>query len=74
MLLGQLSVNGHWLISFCEVTWRVYIGRNWKARQLLGEPVFEALFEYETQSKTIEELDLIHPRLYSIDGLTSWTS
>ncbi|MDB4372802.1 DEAD/DEAH box helicase, partial [Mariniblastus sp.] len=29
----------------------------------LGQPVFEALFEYEGQGKTIEELGVLHPEL-----------
>jgi len=29
----------------------------------LGQPVFESLFEYETQNQTLEELDFLHPRL-----------
>ncbi|MCA9212843.1 MAG: DEAD/DEAH box helicase, partial [Planctomycetales bacterium] len=28
----------------------------------LGQPVFEALFEYETQEKAMSEIDLLHPR------------
>ena len=28
----------------------------------LGQPVFEALFEYETQEKAMFEIDLLHPR------------
>ena len=28
----------------------------------LGQPVFEALFEYESQAKAMSEIDLLHPR------------
>lgn len=29
----------------------------------LGQPVFESLFEYETQDRSMEQLGLLHPRL-----------
>ncbi len=51
MLLGQLSVNGHWLISLAQLLGEVYIGKGiGRPGSFLGEPVFEALFEYENQS------------------------
>lgn len=34
-----------------------------EAGSFLGEPVFEALFEYEAHEKTLESLGMLHPRL-----------
>lgn len=37
-----------------------------KEGSFLGQPVFEALFEYEKQDKSLEQIEILHPRLIEV--------